>query len=111
MSEETDTLVDCLRNSQRKQFEISRKEKRYQASTIQRIGVVEKSSNILSLAAAVKKKKGVNKELLEELSQALGKSQQNVAAFLRTDGALQALCSFLTGFYFLFLFHRINCIV
>ena len=111
MSEETDTLVDCLRNSQRKQFEISRKEKRYRASTIQRIGVVEKSSNILSLAAAVKKKKGVNKELLEELSQALGKSQQNVAAFLRTDGALQALCSFLTGLYFLFLFHRINCIV
>ena len=98
MSNETETSIECLRRLQRRQFDISRKEKRYQASTVNRTGAVPESSNIVSLAAAVKRKKGVNQDLLEELSQALGQSHQNATTFLQTDGALQALCSFLTGF-------------
>lgn len=97
MSNETETSIECLRRLQRRQFDISRKEKRYQASTVNRTGAVPESSNIVSLAAAVKRKKGVNQDLLEELSQALGQSHQNATTFLQTDGALQALCSFLTG--------------
>lgn len=92
-----DTSIEGLRRSQRRELNISRREKRYQASTVQRTGATKELLDITALATSVKKKKGVNRELLEELSQALGLSQQNAAIFLQTDGALQALCSFLTG--------------
>lgn len=103
MSEETDTSIEGLRRSQRRELNISRREKRYQASTVQRTGATKELLDITALATSVKKKKGVNRELLEELSQALGLSQQNAAIFLQTDGALQALCSFLTGYYYSYL--------
>merc|ERR1711928_7082 len=91
MSEEMDTSIEGLRRSQRRELNISRREKRYQASTVQRTGATKELLDITALATSVKKKKGVNRELLEELSQALGLSQQNAAIFLQTDGALQAL--------------------
>lgn len=107
MSKEvTEDPVENIRCVNRKQFDQLRKENRYKASTIQRGGLdqhqvrVYSVTDVQSMATTLKKKKGVNKRFFTELSQALALNAENSAAFTNVDGALHALCSFLTGLCF-----------
>ena len=94
--------VGSIRDANRKKCELSRKEYRYKVLAVQRsVGeihpIVYSSIDILSFANTLKKRKGVNQKVLTELSQALASCRENSTIFSGVDGALQGLCSFLTG--------------
>ena len=103
MTSKSEEFLESIRDSNRKQFQESRKEKRFRVSTVQRSGLEHLQprsytpSQIQKLAQDLKKKKGIARAFLAELSQALSQSEQNSIVFGGVDGAVQALCSFLTG--------------
>ena len=107
MSEEkSENPIDSMRVLNRAQFGLLRKENRYKATTIQRGCELDNlksrnysPSDVNTMAITLKKKKAINQTLLTQLSQALAISKENATAFSKNDGALQALCSFLTGIY------------
>lgn len=107
MSKEvTEDPVENIRCVNRKQFDQLRKENRHKAYTIQRGSLdqhqarIYSTTDVQSMAVTLKKKKGVDKIFFTELSQALALNAENSAAFTNVDGALHALCSFLTGLFF-----------
>lgn len=95
--------VQAIRAENRIEFDKTRKEMRFKITTIQRGGLENfqprsySPTNLNSMAAALKKKKDVDRDFLVELSQALAESEQNCVTFCGIDGTLQSLCSFLTG--------------
>lgn len=97
------TPVVSIRASNRKELDLARKERRFRATTFQRVGIEQHISKnytpeaLHEMAVKLRKKKNVDKEFLTQLSQALAENRQNATVFMGVDGVLQALCSFLTG--------------
>ena len=96
--------VEGLRDLKRKEMDQSRRQSRYRISTVQRSGLDSyakskkyAADDLTTMAVSLKKKKAITRQFLAELSQAIAENEANASAFIAVDGALQALCSFLTG--------------
>ncbi len=101
-AEPASTVIN-IREENRVEFDKLRKEMRFKVTTVHRSGLESLQPRTYSpldlniMAATLRKRKGVNREFLAELSQALAESEQNTSIFCGIDGSIQSLCTFLTG--------------
>lgn len=101
-AELVDTVI-TIREESRQEFNRLRKEMRYKVTTVHRSGLDSSQPrafspvNLNTMAATLRKRKGVDREFLADLSQALAESEQNSTIFFGIDGSAQSLCTYLTG--------------
>ena len=102
MSSGSESIVTSIREAHRKQYEVIRKDVRHKNLAVHREGLdlqpdTFKPEDVKRMAVSLKKKKGITQEFLAELSQAWAQNEESASTFLNVDGALQSLCSYLTG--------------